>query len=98
MYHGVATVTVVLDGRGRLLAPPALAIVGVAGLDGEADAQAAVTKALDGLSRAARGDDEACAEAARVALRRYLRAVAGKRPPVEARVVRIAGGRMEKRP
>jgi ribonuclease J len=90
MYNGAATVTVVLDGDGRLLAPPALAIVGVEGLDGEADAQAAVTKALEGLSRGARGDDEACAEAARVSLRRYLKTASGKRPPVEARVVRIA--------
>jgi ribonuclease J len=89
MHNGMASVTVVLDEAGRLVAPPALAIAGVDGLDGQEEASAVVTEAVQGLSRGARIDDEACAEAARLALRRYLKAATGKKPPVEARVVRV---------
>jgi ribonuclease J len=92
MYRGSAVVTVVVDGGGRLLAPPAVVVLGLegGGADQEAEAAAAVTRALAKLPRGRLKDDEILAETARRAAMRCLKASSGRRPVVEARVTRLA--------
>jgi ribonuclease J len=91
MYNGTAVLTLVLDARGEPLAEPALVLQGIPGADGrvEREARAAVAKALAQLPRAARRHDERMAEAAAAAARQVLRRASGKRPTVEARVIRV---------
>jgi len=89
LYHGVVLLTLVLDDRGRLLAPPRLSAPGLG--NGGADLEqaiGAVEDALESLTRAERVDDKAVHEAARLALRRHYAARTGKRPLIEVQVVR----------
>jgi len=92
VYNGSAVATVVLDRNGRLLASPKVTVHGVIEetddviLDELADA---VARAVEGLRSSERRDDEAVREAARVAVRRSLRATFGKRPVTEIHIVRI---------
>jgi ribonuclease J len=92
VYNGSAVATVVLDRNGRLLASPKVTVHGVIEetddviLDELAEA---VARAVEGLRSSERRDDEAVREAARVAVRRSLRATFGKRPVTEIHIVRI---------
>jgi ribonuclease J len=93
MFGGGVVVTLVADAKGRLLAPPELVLQGLAA-DGFADnledeAIRAVDEALRDLPASARRIDGRMTEAARVAVRRFIRARLGKRPVVEARIMRI---------
>jgi ribonuclease J len=92
-YNGSAVVTLVLDRHGRLLAPPAISLIGVvepAAADAAAPAlRSAVERALDELQPGLRRDDEAVHDAARRAFRRVLNERFGKRPLVEIHLVRI---------
>ncbi len=90
---GAAVATVVVDGRGRLMADPQLSAQGV--IDDEDDtplrnaALAAITQAVDGLSDRDRKSDDKISEAARNAVRRSLRDTMGKRPSTQVHVVRL---------
>jgi ribonuclease J len=90
---GAAVATVVVDGRGRLMADPQLSAQGV--IDDEDDAPlrtaalAAITKAVDDLSDRDRKSDDKISEAARTAVRRSLRDTMGKRPSTQVHVVRL---------
>jgi ribonuclease J len=90
---GIAIATVVVDGKGRLLAPPKLSIPGVldtAGDDGlHAEVVEAIEAAVESLPKADLRDDAAVGEAARLALRRGIQAATGKRPLAEVQVVRV---------
>ena len=92
-FAGAAVATVVLDGRGRLQADPQLTVQGL--LDGDDDDAsrqsviAAIADAVAKLSAAQRRDDDAVSEAARIAVRRTLRDVVGKRPATHVHVVRV---------
>ena len=91
MYDGAAVVTLVVDGEGRLSAPPSVVAFGLDG-DGagpEAQAAEAVARAVAGLSPSVLRDDDAIAEAARRAARRGLKAASGKRPLIQAQVIRV---------
>jgi ribonuclease J len=90
-YNGSAVATVVLDAKGALLAAPKVTVHGVTEGDQEAvDALGeGIERALSGLSAADRRDDEAVREAARVAVRRALKASHGKRPVTDIHVVRV---------
>ncbi len=101
MYNGSAAVTLVLDAAGREVAPPSVAVFGLEdpACDLEAGAAEAVSAELARHAAAVRADDGECAELARRAARRYLREITGKRPVVEARVVRVgkAGAQAQSR-
>src|SRR5262249_10455821 len=90
-YNGAAVATVVLDRNGMLLAAPRVTLQGV----GEPDAEeigelgADVGRAVEGLTARERRDDAAVSEAARIAVRRRLKARSGKRPVTDVQVVRV---------
>jgi ribonuclease J len=92
-FDGGGVVTVVADPEGRLLAEPALVLQGVPSADGpealRREALDAVDAAIQALSWSARADDGRLGDAARVAVRRTVRSRSGKRPLIEARVIRV---------
>jgi ribonuclease J len=91
-FNGAALATIVLDGDGRLAAPPVVTVQGLAEEEGAAVAlQRTLAEAMADLSPKERRDDETVREAARIAVRRALRARTGKRPVTEIHVVRLAG-------
>ncbi|MGH7074866.1 MAG: MBL fold metallo-hydrolase RNA specificity domain-containing protein [Stellaceae bacterium] len=90
--NGTALASLVLDRAGKLVAAPQVTVQGVEA--GEAAALgprlgARIAEALDELSPKERRDDDAVREAARLALRRSVRAWHGKRPVIEIHLVRI---------
>ncbi|HXS42808.1 MAG TPA: ribonuclease J [Stellaceae bacterium] len=91
-WNGAALATVVVDGEGRLKAPPQVSVQGLAE-DAAAVAaalQGAVQQAVTELPTRERRDDAALREAVRLAIRRALKTSSGKRPVTEIHVVRIA--------
>jgi ribonuclease J len=92
-FNGAALATIVVDAEGRLRAPPQVTVQGL----GEAEQDAALTaelrqkveQALQDLGPRERRDDAALREAARLAVRRSLRAWHGKKPVTEIHLVRI---------
>jgi ribonuclease J len=93
-FNGAALATIVLDGDGRLAAPPLVTVQGLADDEGARETlQRTLAAAMAELSPKERRDDEAVREAARLAVRRALRARTGKRPVTEIHVVRLAGPR-----
>jgi len=91
-FNGAALATIVLDADGRLAAPPVVTVHGLAEEEGAREAlQRSLTEAIAELSARERRDDEVVREAARIAVRRALRARTGKRPVTEIHVVRLPG-------
>jgi ribonuclease J len=94
--NGAAVATLVVDREGRLQAEPQLSVPGL--LDAEGDdavtstAIDAIRSAIEALPRAARLQDDPLREAARIAIRRTLHTLRGKKPPTEVHLVRIGGG------
>ncbi len=90
-FNGAALATLVLDGDGRLRVPPQVTVQGLAEDDEAmtAELQQRVAEAVNELSARERRDDAAVREAARLAVRRSLRASNGKKPVTEVHVVRI---------
>ncbi len=91
--NGSAVASLVLDRRGRLLAPAALSLAGLAEMPAIEAAvpvlRALVERALDELPPAARGEDEPVREAVRRALRRGIGERFGKKPLVDVQLIRI---------
>ena len=98
MFNGNVVATLVLDGRGELATPPAIVLQGLPGMDGEDSLAQAVERAVVGavgrLGRAGRRLDGRIEEAARLAARRAIKSLCGKRPVVEVRVLRLEQGTM----
>jgi ribonuclease J len=90
-FNGSAVATLVLDAKGRLLAPPQVTVHGIADEDDELldVLEDDVGRAIDGMPASDRRDDDAVREAARIAIRRTLKAAAGKRPVTDVHVVRV---------
>jgi len=91
-YSGAAVATVVLDKRGKLLAPPQLTIHGLLGEEADLVMKAvaeAVERVVKDLSGEQRLEDEIVREAARVAVRRAISASHGKKPVTDVHVIRI---------
>jgi len=92
-FSGIALATLVVDAAGSLRAPPQVTVQGV----GEEAEDAALTEelrqrvaeALEALAPRDRRDDALLCEAARLAIRRSLRAQHGKKPVTEVHLVRI---------
>jgi ribonuclease J len=93
LENGAALATVAVDRAGALVGRPQIALHG---LVEKADAGevreslcAAIDSAIAALDRHERRDDDAVKEAARLSLRRTLRALYAKRPVLEVHLVRI---------
>jgi ribonuclease J len=92
VFNGAALASLVIDRNGKLIAPPQVTVHGLG--DNEADDLGVrlgerIAQALEELTPRDRRDDEAVREAARLALRRSLKAWHGKRPVTEIHLVRI---------
>jgi ribonuclease J len=91
MRVGVVFIILVMDSVGNLLAEPRWHAEGVhidgAALDGALED--AVARAVEGLSKPKRLDDETVRESGRLAVRRLLRHMYGKRPTVRVELVRM---------
>lgn len=91
VFNGAAVATVVLDRSGELLATPRISAPGLVE-DGDPVVEEladAVEEAVRGLPAHERRIDSSVHEAARVAVRRVLRATFGKKPVTEVHVVRV---------
>ena len=91
MRDGVVFVILVMDSVGNLLAAPRWHAEGVH-IDGAAPDGAledVMVRAVEGLSKPKRLDDETVRESARLAVRRLLRHIYGKRPTVRVELVRV---------
>ena len=91
--NGAVFVTLVMDGRGALLAEPKVSSHGVAAeedTDPEHQEIAdAVEIAVDRLDKKRRRDEEIVREAARIAVRRTVLAQRGKRPVIDVLIVKV---------
>ncbi|HTS91398.1 MAG TPA: ribonuclease J [Stellaceae bacterium] len=91
-FNGVAVATVVLGEAGELLSEPRVSLQGL----GEPDAKflvelgGEVAAAVKRLGPRERSSDAVVSEAARIAVRRAVKAWSAKRPVTEVQVVRIA--------
>jgi ribonuclease J len=90
---GAAVASVVVDGRGRLMADPQLTAQGLIDEEGDSApheaAIAAIAEAINDLSDRDRKNDDKISDAARIAVRRSLRDTLGKRPTTQVHVVRL---------
>ncbi len=92
-FNGAVVVSLVLDHRGKLLAPPQLTARGL--LDPEDDAEDladlsdAVSRGVAKLTPGQRRDDGATAEAARLVVRRQFKQTQGRRPVTDIHIIRV---------
>lgn len=94
LWNGAATLTIVIDRKGRMVTEPQLSAQGVLGdTDEDYDLMDdVIDDVLDALSSAkasARRDDEALSEHLRRAVRKSFRARRGKNPSTEVHLVRL---------
>lgn len=92
MHNGLIAVFVVLDGKGRLLAPPQVQSHGVPVEDDRDEfIDDCVSAASEAAAKARGSNEDALAEAIRVAVRRKAREWTGKKPITEVTVTRVKG-------
>jgi ribonuclease J len=92
VFNGTAVATVVLDGKGKLLAAPVVTVHGLIEEEDQAEIELladAIARALAELTPAQRRDDAVVREAARLALRRRLKADYGKAVVTDIHLVRV---------
>jgi len=91
LWNGAIAASIVVNGKGRLAAPPKVTLRGLDdGEDGFAAALVeAAADAVEQAGAADRRDDARLGEIARVALRRIARARTGKKPLTDVHIVRI---------
>ncbi len=92
MWHGTATISVVIDGNGALLAVPQLSTTGLFEDESDPICLEAIEQAEDAVSaQSARHihDDTRVKEAIRLAVRRHFRHHLGKKPVTEVHLVRV---------
>lgn len=91
-YTGAATVTIVVDAAGRLLDDPKVSVAGLLDEDDDDlldEVVDSVGRTVDDLPSAQRRNDDALREAARLAVRRTVHGLCGKRPPTTVHLVRL---------
>lgn len=92
-WNGSAVVTVVVDKDGRVMGTPMVAVNGVFDQDVEPEiaheVEDAVLAAVEDLPKARARDDAQAREAARLAVRRSIRALCGKKPMIDVHLVRV---------
>lgn len=91
LWNGSAAATLVIDGKGRAVAPPKVSLRGIDDEDGALATAivAGLREMLADLNPSERGDDGRIEEAARQAVRRVVRAHLGKKPLTDVHIVRI---------
>lgn len=92
LFNGTATVTIVIDKKGELVADAQIATTGLLepdDFDFEDDALDVAEEAVEHLSKRARLNDDDVAEAVRIAVRRYFRATFNKSPVTKVHLVRV---------
>lgn len=91
LWNGAAAATLVIDKHGKAVAAPRISFRGIEDEAGElAEAVvAALDEMLADLNTAERGDDSRIEEAARLTVRRVVRAHLGKKPLTDVHIVRI---------
>jgi ribonuclease J len=91
LWNGAATATLVIDRDGRPKADPVVSLRGMEDADGSLAAAvvAGLKESLADLGVAERRDDGRIGEAARLAVRRVVRAHLGKKPLTDVHIVRI---------
>lgn len=92
VFNGAAVATLVMDGQGKLAAPPQVSVQGVYEAEddkAQAAVVAAVQRAVADLPMPLRRDDDTLKETARLAIRRALHASHGKKPVTQVHLVRI---------
>jgi ribonuclease J len=89
--NGAIVASIVLDGRGRSVAPPQITLIGLAEANAAPAARMrdAVEDALDGLPGKVRHNDDAVRDVVRRVLRRCSNELFGKRPLIEIPLVRL---------
>jgi len=92
-FNGAAVATVVLGDQGELLAEPRVSLQGLGepGAALLAELGKEVAAAVKRLGPRERRDDAVVSDAARVAVRRGVKAWSGKRPATEVQVMRVGG-------
>jgi ribonuclease J len=95
-FGGLAVAALALAATGELLADPQVSLHGLPETadDGSAvaaEATAAVRSALAAMTLGKRTDDAAVKETARLALRRTIQALCGKKPQIAVHLVRLPG-------
>ncbi len=92
--QGGAVVTIVMDHKGRVLAPPQVSATGLLSSDQDRAALAKVVNdvelELDGLTGPILRNDAEVREVTRLAVRRALFGLTGKKPAVDVHLVRVA--------
>ncbi len=92
MHNGLIAVFVVLDGKGRLLAPPQVQSHGVPVEDDRDEfLDDCVSAASEAAAKTRGKTEDALAEAIRVAVRRTAREWTGKKPITEVTITRVKG-------
>jgi len=90
-WNGQAVVTVALDGKGRLVDDAQITVAGL--LDGSGpdidDLLDTAEETVERMGRGALQDDGQVREAVRRAVRKRLKALTGKHPPVDVHVIRV---------
>lgn len=92
LFNGTATVTIVIDKKGELVADAQIATTGLLepdDFDFEDDALDVAEEAVEHLSKRARLNDDDVSEAVRIAVRRYFRATFNKSPVTKVHLVRV---------
>ncbi|MCE9507374.1 MAG: ribonuclease J [Alphaproteobacteria bacterium] len=95
MFNGSAVVTVVIDGRGALMAEPKVTALGLldenCDLDAKyiADAVKEIKNLIKNFPKEQRGDDAVMSEAVRVAARRFFNERFDRKPQTRVHLVRI---------
>jgi ribonuclease J len=89
-FNGAALATIVLDAEGRLAAPPRVTVQGIPGDDLADDLARLVAETVDKLPARERRNDALVQEAARLVIRRTIRARNNKRPVTDVHVVRLS--------
>ncbi len=91
LWNGSAAATLVIDAKGRAVAPPKVSLRGIDDEDGALATAiiAGLREMLADLSASERSDDGRIEEAARHAVRRVVRAHLGKKPLTDVHIVRI---------
>ena len=104
LYHGAATVTLVLDARGRRAAPVQVSLQGVAEEGDEATLRHAVARGVDavldresaGTAGRPEGGDDALRDRVRQAVRRAVFDETGRKPVTDVHLLRLGAPSREK--
>ena len=92
-YNGAAMATVLVNRNGKIAADPQVTLMGLeegeALLDLQEDLSESVREAVNRLPTLSRRDDESVREAARLAIRRAIKARQGKKPMTQIHLMRL---------